>query len=240
MTKKVWFDAGHGGKDPGVTANGLKEKDIVLKMVKWAKAYLEKTYSGVSVKLTRSTDVFYELSKRADMANKWGADVFVSFHSNGGGGTGFETFRMDGVEGATKEFQDTLHKEIYSVIKAYGQIRDRGLKTANYAVLRETNMKAVLTETLFVDRKEDAERLKNDAFLKNVAEAHARGVAKYLGLKKKAAPSKTKTYTVKKGDTLYQIAKENHVTAKEIAAVNSNIKDINKIYAGVKIKIPMK
>lgn len=240
MTYLIAADGGHGGTDPGCVGNGLKEKDIVLKMVKIFKTYLEKNYIGAVVKLTRSSDKFIELSDRAALANKWGADLFISFHCNGGGGTGFETYRMKGVEGATKEFQSVVHKEVYKTIKAYGQISDRGMKSANYAVLRETKMKAILTETLFVDRKEDAERLKNDAFLKNVAEAHARGVAKYLGLKKKAAPSNTKTYTVKKGDTLYQIAKENHVTAKEIAALNSNIKDINKIYAGVKIKIPMK
>jgi len=81
-----------------------------------------------------------------------------------------------------KKFQECLHKEILSTMKAYGQISDRGLKQANYAVLRETRMPAVLTENLFIDRKEDTDKLKDSGFLKAVGEAHARGIAKYLGL----------------------------------------------------------
>ncbi|MFZ8005823.1 N-acetylmuramoyl-L-alanine amidase [Bacillus licheniformis] len=212
--KKVWLDAGHGGKDSGAAANGMKEKDLVLKMVKYAKSYLESHYKGVQVKLTRSTDVFYELSERADMANKWGADVFVSFHINAGGGTGFETFRYPGTAGKTLDLQKALHNEILTTMKAYGQIADRGLKQANLAVVRETRMPAVLTENLFIDRKEDAERLKDSGFLKAVGEAHARGIAKYLGLSggsskqpattapKKEAPKKeraAKKYTLPSG-----------------------------------------
>ncbi|MGO4979099.1 N-acetylmuramoyl-L-alanine amidase [Bacillus sp. CJ1] len=180
--KKVWLDAGHGGKDSGAAANGMKEKDLVLKMVKYAKSYLESHYKGVQVKLTRSTDVFYELSERADMANKWGADVFVSFHINAGGGTGFETFRYPGTAGKTLGLQKALHNEILTTMKAYGQIADRGLKQKDLAVVRETHMPAVLTENLFIDRKEDADRLKDSGFLKAVGEAHARGIAKHLGL----------------------------------------------------------
>lgn len=180
--KKVWLDAGHGGTDPGASGYGLKEKDIVLKIVKYAKSYLEANYKNVQVKLTRSTDVFYELSKRASMANQWGADLFVSVHANAGGGTGFETFRYPGTAGKTLELQKTLHNEILTTMKAYGQIADRGLKQANLAVVRETRMPAVLTENLFIDRKEDADRLKDSGFLKAVGEAHARGIAKYLGL----------------------------------------------------------
>ncbi|KYC82562.1 N-acetylmuramoyl-L-alanine amidase [Bacillus licheniformis] len=203
--KKVWLDAGHGGTDPGASGYGLKEKDVVLKIVKYAKSYLEANYKNVQVKLTRSTDVFYELSKRASMANQWGADLFVSVHANAGGGTGFETFRYPGTAGKTLDLQKALHNEILTTMKAYGQIVDRGLKQANLAVVRETHMPAVLTENLFIDRKEDADRLKDSGFLKAVGEAHARGIAKYLGLSggsskqpaatapKKEAPKKEST-----------------------------------------------
>ncbi|WP_098408471.1 N-acetylmuramoyl-L-alanine amidase [Bacillus sp. CX-1] len=180
--KKVWLDAGHGGKDPGATANGLKEKDLVLSMVKYAKSYLEANYKGVEVKLTRSTDVFYELSERANRANKYGADVFVSFHINAGGGTGFESYRYPGTAGNTLKLQQSLHNEILAAMKKYGKTADRGLKQANLAVVRETRMPAVLTENLFIDRKEDVAQLKDSGFVKAVGEAHARGIAKYLGL----------------------------------------------------------
>lgn len=217
--KKVWLDAGHGGTDPGASGYGLKEKDVVLKIVKYAKSYLEANYKNVQVKLTRSTDVFYELSKRASMANQWGADLFVSVHANAGGGTGFETFRYPGTAGKTLDLQKALHNEILTTMKAYGQIADRGLKQANLAVVRETRMPAVLTENLFIDRKEDAERLKDSGFLKAVGEAHARGIAKYLGLSggsskqpattapKKEAPKKeraAKKYTLPTGIYKYK------------------------------------
>ncbi|WP_077735621.1 N-acetylmuramoyl-L-alanine amidase [Bacillus sonorensis] len=199
--KKVWLDAGHGGKDSGAAANGMKEKDLVLKMVKYAKSYLENHYKGVQVKLTRSTDVFYELSDRADMANRWGADLFVSIHVNAGGGTGFETYRYPGTKGDTLKLQECLHSAVLTAMKAYGQIADRGLKEKNLAVVRETHMPAVLTENLFIDRKEDAERLKDSGFAKAVGEAHARGIAKYLGLSggsSKPAASKPKKEAPKK------------------------------------------
>lgn len=212
--KKVWLDAGHGGTDPGASGYGLLEKDVVLKIVKYAKSYLEANYKNVQVKLTRSTDVFYGLSKRASMANQWGADLFVSVHANAGNGkgTGFETFRYNGTGGNTLKFQECLHKEILSTMKAYGQISDRGLKQANYAVLRETRMPAVLTENLFIDRKEDAERLKDSGFLKAVGEAHARGIAKYLGLSggssKQPATTAPKKEAPKKGSAKKPAAKK--------------------------------
>ncbi|UZN53001.1 N-acetylmuramoyl-L-alanine amidase [Bacillus paralicheniformis] len=210
--KKVWLDAGHGGSDPGASGYGLQEKDVVLKIVKYAKSYLEANYKNVQVKLTRSTDVFYELSKRASMANQWGADLFVSVHANAGGGTGFETFRYPGTAGKTLELQKALHNEILTTMKAYGQIADRGLKQANLAVVRETRMPAVLTENLFIDRKEDADRLKDSGFLKAVGEAHARGIAKYLGLSggssKQPAAAPPKKEAPKKGSAKKPAAKK--------------------------------
>lgn len=124
--KKVWLDAGHGGSDTGASGYGLQEKDVVLKIVKYAKSYLEANYKNVQVKLTRSTDVFYGLSKRASMANQWGADLFVSVHANAGGGTGFESFRYPGTAGDTLKLQECLHSAVLTTMKAYGQITDRG------------------------------------------------------------------------------------------------------------------
>lgn len=82
-TKKytVVVDPGHGGKDPGaVGIKGIREKDIVLKIAKEVKKKLSKR--GVNVYLTRKTDVFIPLSKRAHIANEKDADVFVSIHCN--------------------------------------------------------------------------------------------------------------------------------------------------------------
>ncbi|WP_226570262.1 N-acetylmuramoyl-L-alanine amidase [Bacillus stratosphericus] len=190
MTKKIMLDPGHGGHDPGAVANGLKEKDLVLKIAKKTKAILEKVY-GATVKLTRSTDVYIPLSQRARLANNWGADYFASIHINAGGGTGFETFRFDklSVSSSTGKQQKIVHDVIYK--KMNEKVGDRGTKSKNLAVLRETKMPAILTENLFIDRKEDAAMLKQESFLNSLAEGHAEGIAAAVGLKKVSSSSKT-------------------------------------------------
>lgn len=190
MTKKIMLDPGHGGHDPGAVANGMKEKDLVLTIAKKTKTILEKVY-GASVKLTRSTDVYIDLSQRARLANNWGADYFASIHINAAGGTGFETFRyaeLSASSGTGKQ-QKIVHDAIYRKIK--GKAGDRGTKSKDLAVLRETRMPAILTENLFIDRKEDAALLKQESFLDLLAEGHAEGIAAAVGLKKVSSSSKT-------------------------------------------------
>lgn len=197
MTKKIMLDPGHGGHDPGAVANNLKEKDLVLKIAKKTKAILEKVY-GATVKLTRSTDVYIDLSQRARLANNWGADYFASIHINAGGGTGFETFRFDKLSAAssTGKQQKIVHDSIYKKIKE--KAGDRGTKSKNLAVLRETKMPAILTENLFIDREKDAALLKQESFLDALAAGHADGIASAVGLKKVSSISKKTTAQPKK------------------------------------------
>jgi len=185
MAKKIVLDAGHGGKDPGATANGLKEKDLTLAIVKHIGRMLSE-YEGVEVHYTRTDDRFLELSERAAIANKLKADYFISVHINAGGGTGFESYIYNGsVSAKTIAYQNVVHGEI---MKAIGNVKDRGKKRANYAVLRETKMPAILTENLFIDNKTDAAKLKSEQFLLQVAYGHVQGIVKAFGLKKKAQP----------------------------------------------------
>ncbi|MDO9508286.1 MAG: N-acetylmuramoyl-L-alanine amidase [Thermovirgaceae bacterium] len=78
--KTVVIDAGHGGKDPGAVANGLREKDINLRVAMLMSDLLRK--KGLRVVLTRSTDVYLKLSDRTNIAVREDADVFVSLHCN--------------------------------------------------------------------------------------------------------------------------------------------------------------
>ncbi|PTY75763.1 N-acetylmuramoyl-L-alanine amidase [Heyndrickxia sporothermodurans] len=189
MTEIVVIDPGHGGKDPGACANGLKEKDIVLKISKYVKQYLDDLYTGHKTYLTRSTDVFLELSERADFANNKKADLFVSNHINAGGGTGFESFVYTTINGgATEKMRSAIHNEVMTVFKDF---KDRGKKKANLAVVRETHMPATLLEHGFIDTKKDADFLKSDANLKAIAKAEAKGIAKALGLKAKSKSKPT-------------------------------------------------
>jgi N-acetylmuramoyl-L-alanine amidase len=77
----VVLDAGHGGGDPGNVGNGYKEKHIALKVALEVGKELEKN-PDIKVIYTRKTDVFVELYKRADIANKADADLFISIHCN--------------------------------------------------------------------------------------------------------------------------------------------------------------
>ncbi|WP_131158653.1 N-acetylmuramoyl-L-alanine amidase family protein [Helicobacter pylori] len=79
--KKIVLDAGHGGKDCGaMSANLVCEKDIVLEVVKFLHKELKKR--GYSVLLTRDKDIYIDLVGRTELANKKGADLFISAHAN--------------------------------------------------------------------------------------------------------------------------------------------------------------
>ena len=90
----IAIDPGHGGKDPGATANRLLEKDITLVLARKTGAYLRNHYD-CDVIYTRETDVFLPLTERANIANRVKADVFCSFHINSfnSSSQGFETYR---------------------------------------------------------------------------------------------------------------------------------------------------
>ncbi|NUK30995.1 N-acetylmuramoyl-L-alanine amidase [Parageobacillus sp. VR-IP] len=179
---RIVLDAGHGGHDPGAVANGLREKDLTLAIVKHIGRMLAE-YEGVELHYTRTDDRFIELCERAEIANKLKADFFISVHINAGGGTGFESYVYNGgVSAATIAYQNVIHQEI---MKAIGGVQDRGKKRADYAVLRETHMPAILTENLFIDNKNDAAKLKSEQFMLQIAYGHVVGLEKALGLKKK-------------------------------------------------------
>lgn len=198
---KIFIDPGHGGNDPGAVANGLREKDLTLTISKRIKAYLDNNYSGHNTRLSRTGDTTMSLSQRTNAANNWGADYFLSVHINAGGGTGYEDYIYSGgVSSKTASIRNTIHAE---VVKQISNVRNRGKKRANFHVVRETRMPAMLTENLFIDTKADADLLKSNAFLDKVATGHANGLIKAFNLKgtvnkpttskpKAKAPSKSK------------------------------------------------
>jgi len=79
---KVVIDAGHGGRDPGALGKHYKEKDIALAIALKTGKYIEENIEGVEVIYTRKKDEFVELYKRAEIANKNKADLFISIHVN--------------------------------------------------------------------------------------------------------------------------------------------------------------
>lgn len=189
MTERIFIDAGHGGTDPGAVGNGLREKDLTLKLAKKTRDYLNANYIGHIVKLSRENDVTLSLAQRVKMANDWNATYFASIHINAGGGTGFESFVNKGTIQATKNAREHVHNAIMTELG--NSVRDRGKKSASFYVIKYTDMSAILTECLFIDTKADADKLKSEAWLDKIARGHAKGIAKARGLKAKPKPKPT-------------------------------------------------
>jgi len=242
MAKKVVLDAGHGGSDQGATASGLQEKHLTLDIAKRIQNKLEKY--EVEVIMTRTADKYLSLTERTNIANKANADAFVSVHINTGGGTGFESYIFNGaVSNKTHNLQSDMHSNI---MKQIG-VADRGKKRANFAVLRQTQMSAILTENLFIDRNEDAVKLKDSKFLDKIAQRHADGIVKFLGLKKGSANGESNETSSYKGNSLVDYLKSTGVDSsfsnrKKLAAQHGisnyrgtaaqNTQLLNKLRAG--------
>ncbi|WP_134701588.1 N-acetylmuramoyl-L-alanine amidase [Ammoniphilus sp. YIM 78166] len=177
----VVLDPGHGGRDSGAQGNGLVEKHLALEIAIKTRDILVKQFEVV-VHMTRTDDTFISLSERAQMANRLNADYFVSFHHNAAGGSGFESYVYIGTRNQrTGQLQNIVHDRIMEFLRPLG-IRDRGKKEANFAVLRETSMPAILLENLFVDNAGDAAHLQRESFRTDLANATAKGIASALGL----------------------------------------------------------
>lgn len=185
---KIWIDPGHGGRDPGAVGNGLLEKDLTLRLARKISYRLDK-YMDTNVAMTRLEDRAATLMERVAMANSWRADFFLSLHINAGGGEGFESFIYKGLSDSsdTAKKQLTIHNEIIKATKW----NDRGRKKADFYVLRETKMAAMLSESGFIDNKADASRLKLDSFLDKIADGHVNGLVQVFNLVKRPIPTTT-------------------------------------------------
>lgn len=168
--KKIYLDAGHGGKDPGAVKY-VKEAEVAIKVVKYMYNYLNNNYV-CNVYKDISDDSLNTICNRA---NGWGADLFVSIHFNAGGGDGFESLVYSS---KTKALGQVFEKYAKSV----GQ-NSRGVKyRPELAVLRLTKMPSVLNEIAFVDNKKDIKDWNDDSELKIMGEAMAKAAAEYLKL----------------------------------------------------------
>lgn len=226
---KIFIDPGHGGSDPGTTGNGLKEKELTLEIATHIKNFLLSEYNNVMVKMSRIDDSYLTLTERTNEANAWGADYFLSIHINAGGGEGYEDYIYPGISGVTKAYQSTIHSEIMKLV----DFKDRGKKTANFHVLRESNMPALLTENGFIDNSRDAAKLKSASYIDAIARGHVNGLAKSFALTRK---NKAVYHNVVYGDTVYSLSKIYGSTISQIKNWNG-LDDDYKIIAGDKIRV---
>lgn len=213
--RHIVLDPGHGGKDHGARNErlGLIEKSLTLDLARRLKGKLEK--EGYQVSLTRTDDRYIALEDRAAIANRSGADLFLSLHFNAAANAsvqGIETFVF------TPPFQpSTARSELHpSDQKVYpGNARngpstllgfylhrelenslpgpDRGLKRARFTVLRDLEMPGVLIEGGFLSHDREGRNIGSAAYRETVCEAILEGLRAYQRtrerlLAKQAAP----------------------------------------------------
>jgi N-acetylmuramoyl-L-alanine amidase len=173
----VVIDPGHGGPDPGaVGIGGIREKDVVFDISVQVAQILEQ--QGVGVVMTRTDNVTdVDLQPRVDLAERYNATAFVSIHANA-----ISMSRPD-INGLQTYYYDsglTLARVVHSSILQSTGLEDKRVRQARFFVLRKTSMPSILVETGYVTGAEDAPRLNNPAFRRQMAEGIARGVLQYL------------------------------------------------------------
>lgn len=168
------LDPGHGGTDPGATYNGRKESNDTLRLTLRVGELLK--YNNQSVYYTRTSDETVSLSGRSGMENSGDYDYFISIHRNA-----YKPETAKGVEtyiyskgGKSEQLAIKVNDELVKI----GFV-NRGVKVANFHVLRETKAPAILIEVGFVDNSSD-----NTIFDKNfekIAQSIAKGCLLQVG-----------------------------------------------------------
>ena len=196
MIPKIYLNPGHSDKDPGAVGFEVERK----LNVKVSQYHMDHLLSNYKCEVRMSPGTMSGLPAIAEDANAWGADLFISNHFNAGGG--------DGWEGLVYAKENIPLGQVFEKhIKAAGQ-NSRGVKLRpDLAVLRLTNMPAVLNEGAFVDNLKDIQDWNDDAELKRLGIAYAEATAEYLKLENKA----DKLYRVQVG------AYRNHSNAEALA-----------------------
>jgi N-acetylmuramoyl-L-alanine amidase len=201
--KTVVLDPGHGGYDKGAISSYGCEKDFALDVARNIKPLLEA--KGLNVKMTRDSDVFVPLELRARIANTTKDAIFVSIHFNATDANlsaqGFEIFSLT-PRGAPSTADDALALRFmnmqagspvdapslalsmsvfHSVVGHFSEI-DRGIKRARFAVLRLTQIPAILVEGGFLTESGESRLIAQSTWRAKLAQSIATGIINYKGL----------------------------------------------------------
>jgi len=215
----VVVDAGHGGRDHGkVGASGLTEKDVNLMIAMKTRDLLEQRL-GLEVVMTRDSDELISLTRRAEIANQSGGDLFISIHCNSWFAPqtgGFEAYFLspasgdmehavalaensaddffaaggDAVSDISFILWDVVQTEYINESSYFAElvqkamsdrldIRNRGVKQANFTVLQGARMPAILIETAFLSNPEEEAMLSDSSFHDRIAEGIVEAVKKF-------------------------------------------------------------
>lgn len=184
--KIITIDPGHGGSDSGaVGPNGYTEKEGAFAISQKVASILNQ--SGAKVVMTRDSDVDVygpnasarnELQARVDVGNNANSDIFVSIHCNAfvnPAANGTQTFYY----GSSYQGQRLAQSIQEKMIEANG-LRDRGISTCNFYVVKHSYMPAVLIETAFITNYDEEALLSDDEWQTTMAKAIAEGINEYF------------------------------------------------------------
>lgn len=186
----IYLDSGHGGYESGAVSGGVQEKTINLQTARRIEKLLKD--AGYRVKMSRTNDTRLSLSQRAQEANRLNADIFLSVHYNAFRGTsqGIETFYYN-QSGSTNNSQANnpqritnsrnLARNIHNNLLRRSGAVDRGVRTANFHVIRETKMPAVLLELGYMDHAGERAKVITSSYQQKLAQGVAEGVKQYFG-----------------------------------------------------------
>lgn len=180
----IFIDPGHGGKNYGTYSSDRKyrEKDLALTTSLFLKEILQSR--GYRVLLSRQKDHFLSLEKRVVLSNRSSAQIFVSVHYNSAPSVeakGIEVFYYK--RGTYKKrtrsrrLASFVEKKMIRRTKTFS----RGVKTANFFVIRNVNIPAILVEGGFMTNQWEMNRLKEKKYLYLIAQGIADGIDLYFG-----------------------------------------------------------
>ena len=214
--KRIVLDPGHGGAASGTVAGGLTEKDLALDIARRVRELLSDRYR---VAMTREADIDVELDRRSGIANRAGADLFVSIHVNWltrNQTCGVETYYLgptddpeltalaerenaeahsysladlrhllDGVyaqamQDESRTLANAVQDALFEQLRTSNPgLRNRGVKSAPFAVLIDAEMPAILAEVSCLSDAEEINRLRENDYLQSIAEALDAGIRSY-------------------------------------------------------------
>ena len=243
-SKKVVIDAGHGGSDPGALSGSLKEKDLNLEAAQYMYDRLNEL--GIPATIVRDKDETLDRKERVKrILNAYGNDpnvILISNHINAGGGEGTEVvYALRNSPTLANLILDNIGEAGQVKRKAYQRRLPENPNKDYYFIIRDTtDLESLLVEYGFIDNAKDAKKLQNN--LTDFVEGTVKALAEYIGVPYTAPGESTVDdgyYIVKKGDSLYKIARLYNTTIEELKKLNNLTSDVLKIGQKLLIAEPL-
>lgn len=180
----IVLDAGHGGLAKGAQIKYpfVQEKKVCLITAQLTKRYLEQM--GYKVIMTRSKDYFVPLKKRVDMANESEAELFISIHYNScpnNSANGIEIYYFNSLENQKRsQSSKNLASSILPNIIKHTKARSRGVRKADFYVIKETNMPSILIEGGFLTNPKERDSIRKKIYLEKISLGIAQGIEQFI------------------------------------------------------------